>query len=58
MTGEGLKTGVCKKHPFRMVTVIKDTSGGSEQLRDRRKEPVMVKRHTQLKVVRIRQEKP
>jgi hypothetical protein len=58
MTGEGLKTGTCPKHPFRMVTVTRDTSGGSEQLRDKRKEPVMVKRHTQVKVVKIREEKP
>ncbi len=56
MTGEGLKTGTCPKHPVRMATVVKDTSGGSEQLRDRRKEPVMVKRHTQVKVVRMREE--
>jgi len=51
-TGEGLKTFKCPKHPFRFVTVMRDTSGGSEQLRDRRKEPVTLKRHTAVKVVR------
>lgn len=55
MTGDGLKTATCPKHPFRMATVIRDTSGGSEQLRDKRKESVMVKRHTQIKVVRMRE---
>ena len=49
-TGEGLKTFRCPKHPYRLVTVQRDTSGGSEQLRDRRKEPVQVKRHTAAKV--------
>jgi hypothetical protein len=49
-TGEGLKTFTCRKHPFRYVTVNRDTSGGSEQLRDRRKEPVTVKRHTLVRV--------
>jgi hypothetical protein len=58
MAGDGLKTATCPKHPSRMVTVTRDTSGGSEQLRDKRKEPVMVKRHTQVKVVKIREEKP
>jgi hypothetical protein len=48
--GEGLKTFTCRKHPFRFVTVNRDTSGGSEQLRDRRREPVQVRRHTQVKV--------
>ena len=51
--GDGLKTFICPKHPFRFVTVQRDTSGGSEQLRDRRKEPVSVKRHTEVKVVRV-----
>lgn len=48
--GEGLKTFTCSKHPTRMVTTPRDTSGGSEQLRDRRKEPVTVQRNTQVKV--------
>ena len=50
--GEGLKTFKCSKHPFRTITVQKDTSGGSEQLRDRREEPVTVQRHTKVRVVR------
>ena len=50
--GEGLKTFKCVKHPFRNVTVSRDTSGGSEQLRDRRKEPITVQRHTAVKVLR------
>jgi hypothetical protein len=54
MLGEGLKTATCSKHPTRMVTVSRDTSGGSEQLRDRRQEPVTVKRHTQVRVVKVK----
>lgn len=50
----GLKTFTCPKHPFRFVTVQRDTSGGSEQLRDRRKEPVQIKRHTLVKVVKFK----
>ena len=50
--GEGLKTFQCPKHPYRTVTVSRDTSGGSEQLRDRRREPVAVQRHTKVRVVR------
>jgi hypothetical protein len=50
-TGEGLKTFKCQKHPFRFVTVLRDTSGGSEQLRDRRKEPVAQKRHTKVRTI-------
>ena len=49
-----LGTFKCPKHPFRFVTVSRDTSGGSEQLRDCRKEPVSVKRHTLVKVVRTK----
>lgn len=52
MTGEGLKTAKCAKHPFRFVTVQRDTSGGQENGRDQRKSPVTVKRHTQVKVIR------
>ena len=51
-TGEGLKTFKCPKHPVRYVTVARDTSGGSEQLRDRRREPIVVQRHTKVRVVR------
>jgi hypothetical protein len=54
MTGGGLKTAKCAKHPFRYVTVSRDTSGGQENGRDSRKAPVTVKRHTQVKVVRTR----
>lgn len=50
----GLKTFTCPKHPFRFVTVPRDTSGGSEQLRDRRKEPVTLKRHTLVRVVNFK----
>lgn len=52
--GDGLKTFTCPKHPTRMVTTPRDTSGGSEQLRDRRKEPVTVQRHTLVKVVHFK----
>ena len=55
--GDGLKTFTCPKHPSRFVTVPRDTSGGSEQLRDRRKEPVQIKRHTLVKVVRFKDAK-
>ena len=53
--GEGLKTFTCPKHPVRFVTVQRDTSGGLEQTKDRRREPTTVKRHTLVKVVHLKQ---
>ncbi len=54
LKGEGLKTATCRKHPFRMVTVMRDFSGGKEADRGQRKTPVTVKRHTQVRVVKVR----
>jgi hypothetical protein len=51
MAGEGLKTATCSKHPFRMVTVTRDFSGGKEADRGQRTTPVTVKRHTQVRTV-------
>jgi hypothetical protein len=50
----GLKTFTCKKHPFRFVTVERDTSGGQENSSTQRKTPVQVKRHTLVKVLRTK----
>jgi hypothetical protein len=55
MAGEGLKTATCRKHPFRMVTVQRDFSGGKEADRGLRKTPVTVKRHTQVRVVKTKE---
>ena len=57
MTGEGLKTAECAKHPFRYVTVLRDTSGGQENGRDSRKTPVTVKRHTEVKVLHTKRDR-
>jgi hypothetical protein len=54
MKGEGLKTATCRKHPFRMVTVEHDFSAGKEADRGTRKTPVLVRRHTQVKVVKVK----
>ena len=54
MTGEGLKTATCSKHPFRMVTVIRDFSGGKEADTSHQQTPVTVKRHTAVRIVRTK----
>lgn len=49
VTGEGLGTATCSKHPFRFVTVVRDLSGGKEAARAMRAVPMSVKRHTKVR---------
>jgi len=54
MKGDGLKTATCRKHPVRMVTVERDFSAGKEGSNSGgRKTPVLVKRHTRVRIVRM-----
>lgn len=48
--GNGLKTFRCPKHPLRMVSVLRDTSGGKEDDREARTNVVVVRRATKVLV--------
>lgn len=50
-SGTGLKTTHCPAHPTRFVSVPRDTSGGKEAERNRRKDSVVVSRPTKVRVV-------
>lgn len=49
-SGQGLGTWTCPIHPERLVSVVRDLSGGKEDSRPRREVGMAMRRHTKVEV--------